>query len=91
MTIVINTCFGGFGLSPLVVKRLAELHGEPYLASRPDDRADPLLIQVIEELGDAANGSCAHLKIIEIPDGTDYTIEEYDGVEHVAEKCKTWR
>src|SRR5579872_4210950 len=37
--------------------------------TRPDDRTDPLLIQTIEELGAKANGMCADLKIIEIPDG----------------------
>jgi len=27
MKVAINACFGGFGLSPLAVKRLAELQG----------------------------------------------------------------
>lgn len=41
-------------------------------------------------LGDKANGSCAKLQIVDIPNGTDYTIEEYDGNEHIAEKHRTW-
>ena len=53
-------------------------------------RDDPILIQVIEELGVAANGQCADLQITEIPDGIDYTIEEYDGNEHIAENHATW-
>ena len=57
---------------------------------RRGDRADPHLIQVIEEMGEAANGYCAELAIVEIPDGVEYTIEEYDGREHVAEKHRTW-
>jgi hypothetical protein len=60
------------------------------LSTRPDCRHDPLLIECIETLGDKANGRCAELKIIEIPDGVDYTIDEYDGMEHIAEKHRTW-
>jgi len=46
-------------------------------------RADPVLIQVIEELGDKANGDCAKLAIAEVPAGTKYRIDEYDGNESV--------
>ena len=53
-------------------------------------RTDPTMIQVVEELGDKANGRCAELKIVEIPDGMAYTIEEYDGMEHIAEVHRTW-
>jgi hypothetical protein len=155
MKIVINKCFGGFGLSPLAVKRLAQLNGrdcffyhrgaeiddfvplpklqqvedkldgkeieDPIslsmfdipdfhklykkacgnkeknalyekhaLDTRPDDRTDPKLIQVVEELGDKASGSCAKLRIIEIPDGVDWEIDEYDGNESIHEKHKSW-
>jgi len=31
------------------------------------------------------------LAIVEIPDDVEYTIEEYDGNEHVAEAHRTWR
>lgn len=54
-------------------------------------RKHPDLIKVVNELGDNANGSCAKLMIVEIPDGVDYEIEEYDGNEHIAEKHRTWR
>lgn len=67
-----------------------KVHSEISLENHPDDRANPILIQVVEELGKAANGACAELKVIEIPDGMDYEIEEYDGNEHVAEKHRTW-
>jgi hypothetical protein len=46
-------------------------------------RHDPTLIQVIEELGDRANGECAKLAIEELPSGTAYRIDEYDGLETV--------
>jgi len=57
---------------------------------REVNRDDPRLIQIVEEMGEAANGSCANLRIVEIPDGTDYEVNEYDGFEHVAEKHRTW-
>jgi hypothetical protein len=55
-----------------------------------ENRTHPLIIRVIEELGEAADGGCAKLKVVEIPDGTDYEISEYDGNEHIAEKHETW-
>lgn len=53
-------------------------------------RNDRDLVKVVEELGDAANGGCASLSVVEIPDGVDWEIDEYDGVEHIAEKHRTW-
>ena len=47
------------------------------------DRTDPVLVQVVEELGDEANGMCSKLKIVELEKGTLYRIEEYDGFEHI--------
>ena len=46
-------------------------------------RHDPVLIQVIEEMGAAADGECAKLAIVELPSGTAYRIDEYDGRETV--------
>jgi len=57
---------------------------------RDVSRSDPVLVQVVEELGDKAGGRCAELGITEIPDGVAYEIEEYDGKEWVAEVHRTW-
>ena len=73
---------------PVFVNNYTEILSD---AGRDSERNDPLLIQIIEEMGDAANGTRAKLEIIEIPDGVDFTIEEYDGNEHIAEKHRTWR
>jgi hypothetical protein len=53
-------------------------------------RDDPHLIQVVEELGELADGRFAQLKIVEIPDDVEWQIDEYDGLEWVAEKHRTW-
>lgn len=55
-----------------------------------EDRSDPLLVEVVEELGESANGSCANLAVVEIPDDVEWHIHEYDGNEHVAENHRTW-
>jgi hypothetical protein len=45
------------------------------------DRHDPVLVQVVEELGDKANGNHANLQIDEVYGS--YRIDEYDGFERV--------
>jgi hypothetical protein len=60
------------------------------LSHRPDDRTDPILIQVVEELGTLADGSCAKLRIIEIPDDIEWELDEYDGMESVHEAHRSW-
>jgi hypothetical protein len=57
-----------------------------YFSDRDFERNDPILVQVVEELGDKANGSCAKLRIAEVPAGTLYRIDEYDGFESVETK-----
>jgi hypothetical protein len=53
-------------------------------------RTDPGLVAVVEELGQDAAGSLCHLRVVEIPNDVEWNIEEYDGLEWVAEKHRTW-
>ena len=53
-------------------------------------RSNPDLIDVVERLKEKANGKCAKLEIVEIPDNVKYFIEEYDGMEHISEEHRTW-
>jgi hypothetical protein len=55
-----------------------------------EDRSDPDLIAVIEEMGKASWGWAAEIAIVDIPDGIKWHIHEYDGLEHVAEDHRTW-
>lgn len=43
-------------------------------------RHDPILVQVVEELGERANGSAAMLDVV-TPTSNVYRIDEYDGME----------
>lgn len=88
--IVINTRYGGFSLSVAALEMYRELSGNESAYDRNIPRDDPFLIQIIEQLDHDADGSCAALKIVEIPDGVAWEIEEYDGKEHVAEQHRTW-
>ncbi len=136
--IVINRCFGGFGLSYAGVMEYAKRKGiklyayvdagsggnenysryikfdpkrhkdawsihystsklkngefdnEFYFSERLLERDDPHLIATVEAIKEKANGSCAKLKIVEIPDDVEWEIDEYDGMEQVQEKCRKW-
>jgi hypothetical protein len=120
MKVVINRCFGGFGLSDqafelFMTKKGIEFDKVPskhsfrsgesdyyikghagedehflYYFDLCQDRSDPMLVEVVEELGDKANGWAAELFIVEIPDDVKWHIHEYDGIEHVAEDHRTW-
>jgi hypothetical protein len=95
MKVVINGCFGGFGLSKAALERFEELGGVtmytttgiPYIYDIKRD--DPALVQTVEELGKLANDQYAELVVVEIPDDAEWYIAEYDGNEWVAEG-RTW-
>jgi hypothetical protein len=64
---------------------------EQYFSHGRDiPRDEPLLIQVVEELGEKANGKYAKLKIVTIPDDIEWEIDEYDGQESVREVYRSW-
>ena len=90
--VVINDCYGGFGLSEQAMIMYRRLAGKKKvkLYDRDIQRDDPFLIQVVETLGRSADGYCARLKIVEIPEDVKFIIEEYDGAEWVAEEHRTW-
>ena len=95
--IVISDTYGGFGLSPKaqkkynsmqrVFKLIGELVGDG--TNTYADRAYPHMIWAVETTRNP-DGVYAALKIVDIPDGVPWTIQEYDGSEWVAERHRTW-
>ena len=100
--VVINQCFGGFGLSAQATQKYLERKGVTGVVVKKNqwgkltafvdgkeyyggdmDRTDPILVQVVEELGKHANGDYADLKVVEIGKGVQYRINEYDGSESI--------
>jgi hypothetical protein len=90
--VVINDCYGGFGLSARARSEYCRLAGlkENDCSERDIRRDDPYLVKVVKELGMGANGPHSNLKIVEIPGDVEWLIQDYDGAEWVAEKHRTW-
>lgn len=100
--IVINRCFGGFGLSGRAQRKYLELEHKPlgdynqdydyYDGFEPWDihRDDYNLVKVVEELGEQSWGYGSELKIVEVPDGVEWYVRDYDGVETVCEVHREW-
>lgn len=90
--VVINDCYGGFGLSQRAQTEYCRLAGieEKDFRDLEIPRDDPYLVKVVKELGMSANGTHSNLKIVEIPGDIEWLVQEYDGAEWVAEKHRTW-
>lgn len=118
--VVLNACYGGFGLSETAILRYGEIKGlnlakiqtihgegedqftsEHYSINGVDDpdhyfyhgdldRTDPVLVQVVEELGEAACDWASSLRIADVPDDAKWYIDDYDGIETIREEHRTW-
>lgn len=92
MEVLINRCYGGVGLSKEAIALYNQRSATPIKEHFDiyHRRTDPVLHQVVRELGDRANGDFAQLKIVEIPDGVDWVVQDKDGMEEVAERYRIW-
>ena len=134
MKVVINRCYGGFGISDTAFERYLDLKGitwykgesiigsseyynvpveeyealyelckaKPvgpdrfkevnglYISPYDIERDDPILVQVVEELGEESWGEYAELKIVEVPDDVVWEIDDYDGMESISEVHRRW-
>lgn len=84
--IVINGCYGGFGLSKEGLEYYNKISGKNVERVYRIKRDDEFLIRTVKEIGKIANGQYCRLCIDEVPIGYEnyYSIEEYDGLESIA-------
>jgi hypothetical protein len=139
MKVVINSCYGGFGVSAEALKELVLVnakcirsmtpekfygkgwkedfdyerksfidigdgffsHKDAFYVFRGDRflydlnnndefRSDKDLVAVVEKLGEEANGQFSKLKVVEIPDGISFEINDYDGMESIHQTHQSW-
>jgi hypothetical protein len=90
--IVINDCYGGFGLSDRALAEYKKLTGiaDEDFYDRDIARDDPYLVKVVKDMGMSANGKFSNLKIVEVPADVEWIVQEYDGAEWIAEKHRRW-
>ena len=72
------------------MRRLGEKYSLIPMRNEKEVRTDESVIECVRELGDAADGPNADLQIVEIPADVEWTINEYDGAEWIAEEHRTW-
>lgn len=61
-----------------------------FFNPREIPRNDIDLVEVVESLKSDASGRYSDLRVVEIPDGIEWEIDEYDGLETVEEKHRNW-
>ena len=101
MKILVNKCFGGFGLSKAVYDEIGvEWDGYGYITNEDlgidaSDynayRSDERLVAAVEKIGEKeSSGELACVVIVDVPDGIEWEIEDYDGQESVHECHRSW-
>ena len=81
-----NTCYGGFSFSRAAKDEYRKKCPEKEEDDCWDiDRHDPVMVQIVKELGTRANGLCSEIQLKKIPLEYlhHYKIREYDGLERV--------
>jgi hypothetical protein len=85
--IIINACYGGFGLTEEAFEAY-KARASPVPDASDEyaiPRHDPVLVSIVKEMGDRAWDLHAKLEIRHIPAQYTgfYRISEYDGLEHI--------
>lgn len=93
--VVINL-YGSFGISGEANEWLNEHEGYDFDQQEEDEfslkfRTDPRFVRCVRALGEKANGTDAHLEILDIPADMKWKLMDCEGIEWVEEVHRTWR
>ena len=93
MEVIVNKKFGGASLSEKAMEVLLSLpefnnlndeeRFELQYLSSNSLRTNKTIIDLIKSMGDESNGVSAKLVIANIPDGVEWAIYDYDGMETI--------
>tara|TARA_R110000796_G_scaffold78528_1_gene175099 strand:- start:98 stop:385 length:288 start_codon:yes stop_codon:yes gene_type:complete len=94
MKVVIYTKYGAFQIPAEIHEEIGcecgtEIDDVYHCYGLDIDRHDARLVKAVEARADA-DGDFHNLRVVTIPDDVEYRIEEYDGMEWIAEKHRTW-
>lgn len=104
MKVIVNKSFGGAGLSEEAIDMIVDNPNFQYDLSEGTEgllwklknldghyyRTNQVIINVIETLGEEANGNHANLVIAEIPDNVEWEVYNYDGLETIEAPRKVY-
>jgi len=83
MTIIINTCYGGYSIPDEFLTSIG-IDLEDYDAIDAIERTDERFIKWLRDRGGVFEGDFSELRVVEIPDeATDWEMDEYDGMESI--------
>lgn len=94
MKVIINRKHGGIAFSDEILAAYRAEVGVEIWANK-SWRTDEVMIRLLGEFGDKAseyydNWALSRFAVVEIPDDVEWVIQDYDGVEWVAEVHRTW-
>ena len=83
--------YGVFGLSEIAKQMYQKRSGQRKCLETYLKRDDPILVDIVIELGEKANGEFSSLKVIKIPSGHSWSVKNFEGIETVDETYATWQ
>jgi hypothetical protein len=92
--IMFNASYGGFSFSKAAMEEYQKRCPEKdWIEDWKMDRHDPVMVRIVKEMGNRANGSFSNIQLQKIQSDFlhHYKISEYDGLENVVIDYNAYR